>query len=506
MFFNRCNQPYKPSTTLISAQQQKRLIIHFSCKKNYLYYMYNSKLIHIIEVLNSEEKELLKKWLHSPAHNQRNDRLKLLLFLLSKRKLSPKTTENKTVYTHVYGKITYEDKKWKKLMNLCVQLLEDFIHFLAQRKNAFSKQKALISFFQQHNLNKYTQQYIQKTKNLQAKDTLSNSQYFQQQYELEELTFAYQNTTTDSNTTNLQPIFNNHYIAFIINTLRYTCEAITHQRLYKSNYDIPLLEHILADIETGKYKNIPSVQMYYHSFMALKKPDEEHHFELLQELMFQNYNILNANEIKSLYLIAINYCVRQLNNGAEKYVRAVFDLYQYGLAHQILIENNMLSRFTYKNIVAAAIRLKEYKWVIQFIEDYTPILEKSYQKPYALYAKAKLHFAQGDFDATLELLTQVEFDNVFLSMDAKTMLLKIYYERGHYEALEALLTSFNRFLERKSILAYQRKIHKNMIKLTSKLLYLPNHEKTKIEQLRQEIIQTNPLTEKPWLLAQLERL
>jgi hypothetical protein len=45
-----------------------------------------------------------------------------------------------------------------------------------------------------------------------------------------------------------------------------------------------------------------------------------------------------------------------------------------------------------------------------------------------------------------------------------------------------------------------------MIKLTTKLFNLSSYEKVKIEQLRQEIIQTNPLTEKPWLLAQLEKI
>ncbi|MGH1338206.1 MAG: hypothetical protein ACRBFS_18935 [Aureispira sp.] len=466
--------------------------------------MYNSKLIHILQVLNSEEREVLKKWLYSPAHNQREDRRQLLLFLLSKRKLTPKTTATKAAYTHVYGKLPYEDKKWKKLMNLCVQLLEKFIHFSAQKKSTFSKQKALIAFFQQHNLNKYAQQYLKKTQASQAKEVLLNRQHFQRQYELEELIFEHQTTTRASKTTNLQSIFDCHYLAFILNTLNYACEAMTHQRLYKSTYDIPLLDPILSDIESGKYAQIPSVQLYYHAFMALKTPQEETHFEVLQTLMFQHYDVLTPKEMKSLYLIAINYCVRQLNNGAEKYVRAVFDLYQYGLEHRILIENNLLSRFTYKNIIAAAIRLKEYAWVRPFIATYTPLLEDMYQKPYALYAKAKLHFSQGDFDTTLELLTQVEFDNLFLSMDSKTMLLKIYYERGHFEALDSLLTSFNRFLQRKSILAYQRKIHKNMIKLTTKLVHLPLLDnQVKIEQLRQEIIETNPLTEKPWLLLQL---
>lgn len=134
------------------------------------------------------------------------------------------------------------------------------------------------------------------------------------------------------------------------------------------------------------------------------------------------------------------------------------------------------------------------------------MMEDIYQKPYSLYANAKLHFTKGDFDTTLGLLAQVEFDNLFLSMDAKTMLLKIYYERGYYDALDALLVSFRRFLQRKSILAYQKNIHENMINLTEKLLTIAAHEKKKLKDLRDEIENTHPLTEKPWLLVQLGKI
>lgn len=468
--------------------------------------MYNSKLIHILQVLSTEEREALKKWLHSPVHNQRQDRLQLLLYLLSKRKLTPRTTAVVPAYQHVYGSLDYEDKKWKKLMNLCVQSLEDFIHFSMQNKVVFSKQKALISFFQQHKLNKYTQQYLKKAQAQQTNTTFKSREHFQQQLELEMLHFDYQNSTTGNKTTNLQAIFDNGYLAFVLQTLHYACAAMTHQRLYNSTYSIPLIESILIDIQQGKFQDVPSVQLYYHALMALKEPSQEGYFETLQELLSMHYEALPPKEIKGLYVIAINYCVQQLNNGVEKYVRAVFDLYQYGLEHSILVEQNILSRFTYKNIVAAGIRLKEYDWVVQFINDYTPLLELAYQKPYALYAKAKLHFAQGAFEQTLGLLTQVEFDNLFLNMDAKTMLLKIYYERGDFEALDSLLLSFQKFLQRKSILAYQQQIHKNMIRLTKKLIQLPLLvDAATLEELKQEILATNPLTEKPWLLAQLEK-
>ena len=65
--------------------------------------------------------------------------------------------------------------------------------------------------------------------------------------------------------------------------------------------------------------------------------------------------------------MAINYCVQQLNSGAEHYVRSVFELYQYGLNYNILIENHHLNQFTHKNIITTAIRLEEFDWVKQFI-------------------------------------------------------------------------------------------------------------------------------------------
>lgn len=468
--------------------------------------MHKSKLIELLKAFNRQEKEALKKWIYSPLHLQHDKSIELLNILLSKRLLTKRTTDRQHLYQLLFPKETYQDARLKHLMNYCVQSVENFIEFSMQNEINFFRKKMLLKFYSTRKLDKYTQQTIQKTQKVQDSQSILDSNYFYNQFELEKIIFEQQNIANRIEKTNLQPLLNNHYIAFILETLNYACEVLMHQRLYDSSYNIPLLNEIIEHIKSGQFKDIPAVQFYFNSYMCLKYPEEEYHFKTLQELLIQYPDILSPKEIKSIYLMAINYCVRQLNSGAEKYVRSVFELYQYGLEHAILIENKLLSRFTYKNIITAAIRLQEYKWAVQFIEEYTPFLEQTYQKPYAMYAKAKLHFSLGDFDTTLELLVQVEFDHLFLSMDTKTMLLKIYYERNDIDALMALLASFRRLLQRKTVFAYHREIYKNIIVLTEKLLAVPLNDTTKIAELRAEIQQTNPLTEKPWLLKQLEQL
>lgn len=97
----------------------------------------------------------------------------------------------------------------------------------------------------------------------------------------------------------------------------------------------------------------------------------------------------------------------------------------------------MLSRFTYKNIVAVGLRLKEYDWTATYIPTYAKYLEVAYRENYQHYTTSKLYFSKGEYDAAMQRLIQVEYDDLFLNLDAKTMLMKIYYETQSYNALDA---------------------------------------------------------------------
>jgi Lon protease-like protein len=88
---------------------------------------------------------------------------------------------------------------------------------------------------------------------------------------------------------------------------------------------------------------------------------------------------------------------------------------------------------------------------------------------------------------------------------AKTMLLKIYYEQGEFDALESLLESMRIYLQRKEALDPARKLaYKNLISLMKKLLNLNPYSKTQTERMRALVESTDPLMERDWLLRQLD--
>jgi hypothetical protein len=469
--------------------------------------MHKSKLILLYKSLNYSEKSLFKKWLKSPAHNKHTDVIQLFDCIASKKLLTKRTVEKKVLFKSIYPKESFNDLRLRHLMTIGVQVLENFVCFLEQKGSYFLQQKSLIKYCSNKNLEKFTWQHIEKSKQVQGKQVVKNSQFYYNQYELEYLILEENEKLKRVQTSNLQAITNNYSIAFIIETLKIACATLSYQNLNKKNScEFPFLSKILDLLKEGQYKEVIGVQFYYYSYLSLAHPTQSIYFLQLKKLLFAQSEVLPIEEIKQIHIIAFNFCIKKLNNGEEDYVQEVFDLFKYGLEYHILVENNILSRFTYKNIITAALRLSKTIWTTGFIEQYTPRLEVQYQKNYQHFANAKLLFTQGNYQETSQLLNQVEYDDLFLNLDAKLMLLKIYYEEDKMDVLDAFLNSFYAYLQRKEIMGYHRENYKNIVKFTRKLAYLATFDKDGIQKLKTKIEQTNPLTEKIWLLNQVEKL
>jgi hypothetical protein len=103
----------------------------------------------------------------------------------------------------------------------------------------------------------------------------------------------------------------------------------------------------------------------------------------------------------------------------------------------------------------------------------------------------------------MELLVLVGDSDLLLNLDAKLMLLKMYYELGEFDALESLLTAMKTFIRRRKELGYQKNHYLGIIRFTQKLMALPPNDRAARELLRSEIENAEGLPEKEWLLGQV---
>lgn len=466
--------------------------------------MYKSKAIEIFQSFDKAEKAGLRRWVHSPIHNEHQDVIKIIDYLLSRRKITLTSVKRERVFKQLYPHIKYNPQRLNHVLSFTVEVMESYISYLMSRNDTLSSFLSIADYYKHKSLPHLAEKALQKAKKMLEKPPYQNEVHYYNTFLLEQAFFDLKGTELRQQQTNLQAIFSDLTTFTIVATLKNACTAISHRNLYHAEYKIPLLDAILQEAQSEVYQDNLVVQSYYHSYMALVDSDNEIHFQTLKKLLLSQKVLLPSEELKYVCLLAINYCIKRLNMGAENYVQEVFDIYCYGLEHTIWMEKGHLSHSTFKNIATAALRLKAYDWTHQFIQNYGSKLKASHQKDYSNYVKAKLLFEQGQFSEAQKVVVETDLIDLFISLDIKLLLLKIYWKLNEFDLLEAHLDSFSVFLNRKKVLAYHRQIYGNTISVTRKMIYANLDSKTERKKLHQVILQTNPLTDRPWLLAQLE--
>ncbi|MFN8302055.1 MAG: hypothetical protein U0U46_06155 [Saprospiraceae bacterium] len=330
-----------------------------------------------------------------------------------------------------------------------------------------------------------------------------DAQYYLYAYRLQEELLL--QAPTRGTALNMQEMSDELDAFFAAEMLRNACTALSHQAVYRADYRLPYLEAVLADCAAGRFDRAPVIRLYYLSYRCLTHPESEADFFDLKKLLPRAGHWLPQAELRNVLTFAINYCIRRLNTGGEHFFREVFDLYRMGLAQNAFLENGVFNRFTFKNIVAAALKLGEMDWTEDFIGRHASQLPAVHHEAYERFTRAKVAYQRGDYDRVRTLLADLDIDDVFLRLDARVMLLKVYFESGEWRLLRGFLVSFERFVSRKKMLPYQAPNYLNIIHLTQKILHFDAQASAEeYDQLQQQIRTAQPLTERGWLLARLE--
>jgi len=163
-----------------------------------------------------------------------------------------------------------------------------------------------------------------------------------------------------------------------------------------------------------------------------------------------------------------------------------------------------LSPWTFKNVIRLGLNLKRYDWTEQFIQKYYKKLAPEFQEDAMHYNLADLYYRKKNYKIAQNHLQLVEYSDVFYNLDAKEMLLKIYYENNETESLFSLIASFSIYLRRnKKISMNVRDTYLNFATLLHQIV---RTTKSKIPTIINKINQTKLVANRSWLLQICQEL
>ena len=471
------------------------------------FYMKKSQLVNILKTFSSKDIREMRKWLLSPAHNQRQDVVQLFEYFFEDHHLEKEEfLEKPTVFSWIFPKETYDDARMRQVMYFLLKSIEEFLTFQELGNDTIHNEIALAKVFRRRKLDKLYHKTLKKLKSEQTEYDLKNHIFFKNGFLIEEEEYAFLRNTKRAEF-NLQEVSDSFDIYFITTKLRQIILMAAHQNVYKTDYEIGFLDEILEKAQMEKYIQIPAVAIYFYGYKTITEKENESHFQKLKAQINDHGHTFPLFEIRDIYLMAINYCIGRMNTGAESFVREAFELYKVGFEKKILIENNLVTRVTFHNVISIGLVLKEYVWVKSFINIYQQYLQEKHREGFVYYSLARVHYKEKNYDQAMKLLVQdVHYDDIIINLSAKLILLKMYYELQEFDALESLLESMRTYIQRKKVLGYHKNNYKNIIRFTKKLLKVTPYSSTKKEKLKLELETATPLTEKEWLLEQLSNV
>jgi len=147
--------------------------------------------------------------------------------------------------------------------------------------------------------------------------------------------------------------------------------------------------------------------------------------------------------------------------------------------------------------------MHELEWVERFVHEYQPALREEHREGLFSFNLARLEYRRRDLGRALQLLQKAEYKDLMLSLAAKMLQLKIFFELQEFDLLESHLQAIRAFIRRKKVMGYHRENYLNTVHFTQKLLESNAFDKPARAALRREIEETKAVAEKEWLLEQV---
>jgi hypothetical protein len=465
--------------------------------------MKETLLFQTISTLDKREIREIKKFLASPYFNQRDDVQTLFAFLSDSK---VKNISKEKVFEALFPQEKkYDDHKIRLASSLLLQLIENFWAMEEAKSDTNKNKRMAAAQYRLRNLDKHFQRVYTEAKQSIDNQTIRNANYHFEQYELELEAYRF-GAATRKEIENLQDISDSLDYAYSTLKLRQACLSLSYQSVYKVVNEQSMIPEIIEHIEENDLIKIPSVGTYYFAFKSLFSPEEIENFFQLKKMLFDFGNIFPNDEIRDLYLISINYCIKKHNTGEVDFLKAELELYQDGLKKKYLYINNFITKFTYRNVVTLALNLKEYDWAEKFIEEYKNELEPQQREGNYNHCKARLAYVRKNYNEVLIHLQKTDYEDILINISAKSLLLKALYELAEYDALEAHLEAMKTYIKRKNQLGYQQENYLHLIKYTKKLMLLSYSDIQNKEEIEGEIEALKSFADKKWLLEKLKEL
>lgn len=484
--------------------------------------MKDTRLIKLLKTFSREEIKSFGKFLKSPFLKPRRNTIELYEYLI---KYYPEYDSPKMEKEIVFRKLFAGEKFYEgKLNNLIFELSKAAENFLAYNTLMSDETEYLLNLSKGYLGKNLSGESNRINKIIEKKLTPGFSQNKNYISKLRWLTYLKSAYYTEHNDIeNVIECTKNYFeasaIQFIIDYTEIVGAVKPALNTYGKNVENNFIHAVLQsfDIENlhklireNEHRLSPMISMYYYKLKSENNPEEKDYYYLLKESFYKNFPVLDREEKYRIFSELANYCVQKAVKKNEEFKREGLKVYQEMMENNAysFSEKEYMLVAAFRNIIHFCISVNEINWFEFFIKNYTDCLKPEYRKDLRNYSYAHLYFMKKDFERSLVMISEINYDFFLFKPDFKNLMLKIYYELGYIEQAFSMVDSYNHFLaSSKEISRSFKKFYKNFLGFYFILLKIRSGQsKESLSFLKSKVEKENEMINKAWLLEKINEV
>lgn len=487
--------------------------------------MLKSKFIDIIKTFSKEELKQFRDFLRSPFHNTNKNVIKVYELI---KKCPPgfdtPVLEKEKLFHKIYPGKKYNDTVMRILSSDLLSLAEEFLSYMRYLNNPFTQKKYLMEELQERKLEALFNKHIKEAEGFFSKEGSINETYFLNLYEIEEakVNFLISGDRQDESGTHL--VKKGEYLVdfFLMSILNVTQQLMEHEEALNEKYDFKLageflknvnLEKVMAYMKANNYERYHVMEIYYYMNKCSGQAAEGKYYQLLKDSIGKNLGQFHKEEQFNLFLILESCCISFMRHGGGRNYNDLMEVYEMILERNVFSDDkrHFMQANLFRNIFYTSVVLKKYEWAEKFVNDYYGCLLPRQRADMFNYTKAVLNFERKQFAAALEQISKVNYNFFVFKYEAKTLMLKLFYELKSFEQALSLIDSFSHFLSNNKIVSeiYKRQFM-NFLKhcrtLIKKSQNMESLNRMDNAELKKQISGAKDIINKNWLLEKAAEL
>lgn len=469
-----------------------------------------SKLIGLLCNFSRKEFQSFGDFVRSPYHNKEKVLIRLYDELQKHYpEFSGRDFGKEEVSSAVFPGKKYNDAIFRNTISKLLTLAEKFLTIENFASDEFRRSISLLDGLREKKQEKLFMKHHSSAEELVEKIRYRNEHYYYDKFILEESLLKFKATKNvaltmpDETGQRYQFLLN----SFIMQILRANSSIInSNKNIFGMKKDLIMPDEIESHFKkhASSLKENIYFNYYFNSIRLFQTEDEEYFYGLLK-IVDNDLDELELNDRKDLVTLLTNFSYYKINHGELKFTRDQFRLYRKNIEAGLYRSNrNFMPHILFMNVVTCGLDAGEFEWVENFIMKYQEELSDEHKDNMYNFSMALYNYRSKNFDKALESAAKIISDDTSYKHQLKSLYLKIYFDMNEVQPFYSHVDSYKHFLGNDKMLKEEnKKFIMNYIQFSKKLFDLknePGNNKSELTLLKKEILASNQLINKVWLL------